>query len=99
MRYDTPIYFVKEKQGAYLADGNYLEEAPEEVLAYADVTDSSTQTMQLVYGCIKQGSKTVRINTHHNSPFNFIKIGNKRYKVDSSRKLRHIQTFIISEVQ
>lgn len=99
MRYDTPIYFVKVKQGAYLANGNYAEEAPEEVLVYADVTDSSARTLQLVYGGIKEGSKTIRINNIHNSPFDFIRIGNTKYKVDAARKLRHIHTFIVSEVQ
>lgn len=99
MRYDKPIIFEKVTPGAYLADGNYSEESVEETVAYADITDASEKTLLLVYGSLKEGSLVVRINQHHNSPFNFIRINGKRYKVDSSRKLRHIHTFVVSEVQ
>mgnify|MGYP000662402319 CR=1 FL=1 len=32
---------------------------------HASVTDTGTDTMNLVYGAIKQGSKTVRLQMHY----------------------------------
>ena len=55
--------------------------------------------MQVIYGMIKQGSLTIQLQNHYDCPFDQIRIGNKIYKVDYSRKLRTKQTFIVSEVQ
>ena len=89
MRYDTPIYFQQIKAGAF----------NENTGDYAAVTDSSTQTINLVYGELKQGSKTIRLLNHFNLPFNRIRISDKVYRVDMQRKLRTKQVFVVSEVQ
>lgn len=100
MRFDIPIYFQSVKKGDYdKLTGNYAENTVTEVKKYASVTDSSTITMQLVYGEPKQGSKTIRLLRHYNEPFSHIRIGEQIYKVDKSRKLRTKQVFIVSEVQ
>lgn len=100
MRFDTPIYFQKVTQGAYDHDtGNYAKDKIEETLVYADVTNSGTQTMTMIYGKIKQGSLTVRIQNWHKEPFSYIRIGDKRYQSDFMRILRGKQTFVVSEVQ
>ena len=99
MRFDTPIYFQRVKKGAYNANtGNYDAETVEEEQRLASKTDSGTQTMLLVYGKLKQGSLTVCIQNAYNKPFDYIRIGEKRYTVDTQRLLRIKQTFIISEV-
>jgi len=57
VRFDTPIYFEREVKPEYdSVTGNYIEKAPEKVLRYASVTDSSTDTLTLVYGELRQGS-------------------------------------------
>jgi hypothetical protein len=100
MRFDTPIYFQRIKPGEYdTSTGDYREDITTSVLRYASVTDSSTQTMNLVYGEIKQGSLTLRLQNHYTAPFDNIKIGKKVYRVDSVRSLRARQVFIVSEVQ
>ena len=100
MRFDTPIYFRTVKPGEYDAStGNYGEDTITEEKRLASVTDSTTETMNLVYGGIKQGSKTVRLQNHYNEPFDQIKIGDKVYRVDKERKLRVKHTFVVSEVQ
>lgn len=100
MRFDTPIYFQRTKPGEYDAStGNYAEGITTSVLRYASVTDSATETMNLVYGQIKQGSLTLRLQNHYTAPFDNIKIGTKVYRVDSVRSLRTRQVFIVSEVQ
>ena len=99
MRYDTPIYFQKAKQGAYNPQtGNYDDAVVEEVEVYATVMDTQTERMRLVYGAIKQGSLTIGLQTPYVDDYDTIRIGNKRYAVDYMRKLRTKQTFIVSEV-
>lgn len=100
MRFDTPIYFQSVVPGEYdTSTGNYKDDTINEVKKYASVTDSKTETMHLIYGEIKQGSKTIRLQNHYNNAFNRIRIGEVIYSVDYSRKLRNKHVFVLSEVQ
>ncbi len=100
MRCDTPVYFQRTTQGAYDAStGDYGEDIRTEERRWASVTDTGTETMTLVYGSLKQGSKTVRLQNHYTQPFDSIRIGEKQYRVDRERKLRTKQILIVSEVQ
>lgn len=100
MRFDTPIYFQKVTKGEYDAStGNYSDDIIEETLRYADVTDTGTQSLMLIYGTIKQGSLTVRLQNNYNEPFDRLRIGSAFYKVDSSKKLRMKHILIVSEAQ
>ena len=97
MRYDTPIYFQTNKQPKYDAtSGNYVEVAPDEEKCFANVTDSGVDTLNLVYGGLKQGSLTIRLQRPYKKPFNTIRVDDKQYRVDFSRNR---QAFIVSEVQ
>lgn len=99
MRYDTQVFFQKRIPGAYDADtGNYEEDRIEENLKYAAVMDTQAEMIKLVYGSIKQGSLTLHIQNHYKKNFDYIRIGEKIYQVDYTRKLRIKQTFIVSEV-
>ena len=104
MRFDTPIYFQRKRKGAYDAtSGNYSPVQPEEVKRYAAVTDTGTETLMLVYGALKKGSKTIRLQMPYTKPFDQIRIGDgeqaKCYRVDRERRLKWKHTFIVSEVQ
>lgn len=100
MRYDTPIYFQTIKKGEYDPDtGNYAEDTVTEDKVFASVTDSRAETLNLVYGELKQGCYTVRLQNIYKKPFAYIRIGEKRYRVDFSRKLKLKHIFVISEVQ
>ncbi len=100
MRFDTPIYFERIQPGKYDAStGNYGEDIKAEEMRLAAVTDTGTEAMTLVYGSLKQGSKTIRLQNHYTQPFDSIRIGEKHYRVDKKRNLRVKQTFIVSEVQ
>lgn len=97
MRYNDPIFFQRVKPGAYDPEtGDYDEDDVTEVKKYASVTDSGTETMHLIYGGIKQGTKTIRLQREYTEPFDFIRIGMTRYKVDFRRFGRN---FVVSEVQ
>ena len=100
MRYDTPIYFQTVTPGEYDANtGNYAAETVTEVKRYASVTDSGTQTMMLIYGELKQGSKTIRLQQPYTSPFRRIRIGDKVYSVDRQKMFRNSHIIVVSEVQ
>ena len=100
MRCDTPIFFQTIIQGAYDAStGDYAAPTVEEVKKYASVTDSGVETLNLVYGEIRQGSKVVRLNGQYNGTFDRIRIGRKVYRVDMPRPLRNKHIFVVSEVQ
>lgn len=100
MRFDAPVYMQIITQGSYNAEtGDYEEDFVKETLVFASVTDTGTSTMKLIYDGVKQGSLTVRLQKQYNQPFNYIRIGNKRYKVDLERRPRTKHTFIVSEVQ
>lgn len=100
MRYDTPIYFQNVKQGEYdVNTGNYGVEIIEEVKRYASVQNTSMQTLNIVYGDIRQESKTISLQTPYYDTFDRIRIGIRLYKVDSMNSHLTKQSFIVSEVQ
>ncbi len=100
MRYDTPIYFRKVTQGEYdPTTGNYGEDTVQETCVMASIMDTKTETMRMIYGSIKQGSKTVHIQNHYDKPFDFIRIDKNVYQTDYSRTLRNKHSFIVHEVQ
>lgn len=97
MRYVTPIYFQRVTPGEYNAEtGNYGDDIITEERRFASVMDSGTETLRLVYGTIKQGSKTILIQLPYTKPFDYIRIGEKRYSVDFARRQK---AFVASEVQ
>ena len=99
MRYDKSIYFQRFVQGSYNENtGNYEDGSPVEEMVMASVMDTKTQTMMQVYGQIKQGSLTCHIQNIYDKPFDFIRIGTKKYKADYSRRLRTKESFVLSEV-
>lgn len=96
MRYDIPVYFQTIKSEYITETGNYGVSVLTEERRDASVTDSGTETLTLVYGGIKQGSKTIRIQRPYEKPFDRIRIGEKLYQVDLSRKGRN---FVVSGVK
>lgn len=100
MRYDTPVYFQTIKLGEYDAStGNYGEDIVTEEMRYASVTETGIETLNIMYGEIKQGVKTVRLQSFYDQPFDRLRIGNKVYRVDRARPLRLKYTLVVSEVQ
>ena len=100
MRYDTPVYFQRITPGEYDPDtGNYADDIVEETLRYASVMNTGEDTLRLVYDGPKQRSLTIQIQNHYTEPFDRIRVDNKLYAVDFSRKLRVKHTFVVSEVQ
>lgn len=100
MRCDTPIFFQSIQPGEYDASsGNYGAITVTETKKWASVTSSGTETLNLIYGELRQDSLTVRLPVHYIAAFDRIRIGTKVYRVDFSRMLRTKHVFVISEVQ
>ena len=100
MRFDTPVYFQTIKPGEYdYSTGNYGKNIITEEVRWASVTDAGIDTLNLVYGEIKQGVKIVRLQNHYHKPVERLRIGDKVYRVDRARPLRLKYTLVVSEVQ
>ena len=100
MRYDILVYLQSIVPGKYDPEtGNHDEDTVTEVQQYASVTSTNTETLNLVYGEIRQGSFVVRLQNRYTKSFDRIRIGNKQYSVDYRRPLRNKETFVVSEVQ
>ena len=98
MRYDTRIYFVKEGEEVYDYDtGDYITTEPIKHEAWANVSDTGTERMQLIYGALKQGAITVRIRGKYEKEFDYILVDDKKYNVDAFRTFRNDQAFNLSE--
>lgn len=100
MRFDTPVFFLSSKKGEYDPDtGNYKPDTVEETMCWASVTETRVDTLNLIYGEIKQACYTVRLQNTYGKPVYRIRIGDKLYKVDYRRRLRTKDIFVVSEVQ
>lgn len=98
MRYDKRIYFVKEGEDEYdYSTGDYVTTEPVRHEAWANVSDTGTERMQLIYGALKQGAITVRIVGKYDKEFDYIQVGDKKYNVDAFRTFRNDQAFNLSE--
>lgn len=97
MRYDTPIYFQHIKSEYDTATGNTGISILSEDRRNAAITDTGTDTLKLLYGDIKQGALTIRLQRPYDAAFDRIRIGEKFYRADRIRLSNRV--FIVSEVQ
>lgn len=99
MRYDKPIYFQVVTEGEYNErTGDYGAESVTETKRLASVIDTDDERKQLVYGNVKQASKTISLLNIYSGYFDRIRIGDVLYQVDMRSTHRRKQTFIVSEI-
>lgn len=97
MRFNKEVYFQKIKPGEYNPEtGNYEGDYTEDVLRFASIMDTKTETMKMVYGKIHQGSLTIILQSPMRKDFDQILYKGKVYQADYVRNQR---TFIVSEKQ
>lgn len=100
MRYDTPIYFEKLSPGVYDETvGDYGEPVVVSTKRLASVVNTSDKQMRLIYGGIREGSKTISLLNAYGEVFDRIRVGSKLYTVDRRISLRTKQAFVCSEIQ
>lgn len=98
MRFDTPVYFRTETAGTYdESTGNYGADDIYEQKAYADITNTGTEVLNIIYGNITQNSLTIRTREFFDGLK--MRIGDKVYHIDTRRRLHGLTTYIVSEVQ
>lgn len=97
MRYNTAVYFQRIESKYDTTTGNTGISLLSEDRRNAAITDTGTDTLQLIYGDIKQGALTIRLQRPYDAAFDRIRIGDKLYRADRSRL--HNRVFIVSEVQ
>ena len=97
MRYDKKVYFVTEGEEYNYDTGDYelVELVKHE--AWANVSDTGTERMQLIYGALKQGAITVRIQGKCDEAFDYVEVDGKEYNVDAFRTFKNDQSFNLSE--
>lgn len=98
MRFSTPIYFQRIESTYDATSGDYVDTITEEK-RFASVTDTGEETMRLVYGGVKQGSKVIRLQMPYKRPFDSIRIGSSTYRVDKAKSPLTKHIFVVSEVQ
>lgn len=100
MRYDTPIYFEKLSPGVYDETvGDYGDPVVVSTRRLASVVNTSDKQMRLIYGGIREGSKTISLLNAYGEVFDRIRVGTKLYTVDRRISLRTKQAFVCSEIQ
>src|SRR5699024_7752738 len=98
MRYSVPVYFVKETEPVYdYETGDYVDGELFKHDVWANVSDTGTERMQLIYGDLKQGAITVRIQGKYDEAFDYVEVDGKKYNVDAFRTFRNDQAFNLSE--
>lgn len=96
MRYNIPVYFQHIKSEFDSTTGNTGISILSEDRRNAAITDTGTDTLQLLYGNIKQRALTIRLQRPYDAAFDRIRIGDKLYRADRSRLSNRV--FIASEV-
>ena len=98
MRYDKRIYFVKEGEDEYdYATGDYVATEPIKHEVWANVSDIGTQRQTLIFGALKQGALTIRIQGNYKDSCDYIEYNGKKYNISTVRTFRHDQAFEVSE--
>lgn len=98
MRMDTKIYFVTESEPTYdPSTGDYISGVPIKEPMWANVSDTGTTRMTLLYGSIKRGAKTVRLNNSYTKPFDYIEIDGKLYSDTLGKRGQNKTVYEVSE--
>ena len=98
MRYDTPVKFVKTFAPIRTPDGNYLPGGEESTVRLANVSATGYETLQRIYGEVKEGTTHVRLQHPLNQPFDHIIIDGKKHAVDSAVPSRRRGSYVVVEV-
>lgn len=98
MRFDTKAFFIKENERTYdEKTGNYNDGEIVKDLVYCSKSPTEEKKMMIVYGKLNENSLTIVLQNHYTKDFDCIEIDNKKYTVDSSKKLRNKHIFVISQ--
>ena len=100
MRFDQKIQLVTEGEKVFdPSTGNNITAEPTYIGVWANVTDMTEDTQAFLFGGLKQGAKTIRLQGHVMRRFDYVQIGDTKYNVRSQRVLRRFTVLKVSERQ
>lgn len=100
MRFDKEVIFIKKGEKVYDRNtGDYNTGEPVRTPVLASVNDTGINTLNIVYGNVKQDSITVTLQNHYEDAFDLIEFEGRPYRVDRRIRLRVKDSFVCSEVQ
>jgi len=106
VRFNKKVFFQYIAPGAFdPSTGDMLPDAVTEEERLASVMDTRRETLMLVFGELKQGSKTVTVRRRVPQGYSRVRITDRTaqkdrlYMVRQVRELKRLTTFILEEVQ
>ena len=100
MRYDKQIMLVTNGTDIFNpTTGDYETTDPTYTNKWANVTDMSQDTQTFLFGGLKEGAYTVRLQGHVMQKFDHIRMDGKDYNIRSQRVLRRFTVLKVSEKQ
>lgn len=111
MRFDTPVTFEKISIAEPDLSGDRKVSTETVATRYASVTNSSLESVALAAGStgqlaggqktpatLSQSALTVRIQGWMDKPFDQMRIAGRKYRAVQRRKLRRLESFVVTEV-
>lgn len=96
MRYDKPIYFVKESGKYYDPDfGEWQIDEPVKTKRRANITHMSAERQLAVFGDVRSDRAIVRLQRPFIEPYDFIEINGKAHTVDTERCPSNKQSLVV----
>lgn len=98
MRFDQKIKLVKEGTPIYNPQtGNYDSTEGTEQKLWVNVSDMTEERMSFLFGGLKQGAYTIRLQGQVLRKFDYVEMNGKKYNVNQQRVLRRFTTLQVSE--
>lgn len=98
MRYNTPIYFVKNIGKHYDAElGVWVQGSDNKALKRANVTDMSATRQSTIFGDVSSSRLVVRLQQAYNDSYDYIEINGKTYQVETKRVPSNSQSLVVIE--
>lgn len=98
MRYNNPIYFVKQGKKEYDPDtGEWIQGEVVKVKRFANVTHMSAERQQAIFGDVKANRFILRLQRPYKAAYDFIELDGKRCTVDTERCPSDKQSLVVIE--
>lgn len=98
MRYNTPIYFVKNVNKHYDTElGDWIQGSTSKTLKRANVTDMSATRQSTIFGDVSSGRLVVRLQQAYTDSYDYIEINDKTYQVETKRVPSNSQSLVVIE--
>ena len=96
MRYDVPLFFVKETEKHYDPElGEWIQGEKVRTKKYSNVTHMGAERQQAVFGDVSSKRFVVRLQRAYKQPYDYIEIDGKSYHTDTERLPSDKQSLVV----